>query len=339
MELKPEQLAGDLRKNGLRPIYLLAGEEPLLVYETADTLRAAAREQGYDERETLHAETGFDWGRLAAAGGNLSLFSSHRVIELHLTGSGPGQPGAAALTEYAQEPPADTLLLVLAASLQSNQRRNAWYKTLGDAGAAVYAWPVDANALPDWIERRAAERGVRLAPEAVTVLATLTEGNLLAAAQEIDRLALLFPDSTVDAEAMRQAGADAARFAVFDLPAKALAGDAAGAVRSIERLREEGVDAVPVLAALTRELRMLYKLAGSRDRKRALSEIRMPPARKRQLAAAADRIRPGSVLSLLRRAARLDRVNKGAAAGRPWEELVRLALDTANAAQSRTSAR
>lgn len=333
MELRPEQLPGDLRKNGLRPLYLLAGEEPLLVHEAADDLRAAARAQGYDEREVLHADTGFDWQRLAAAGDNLSLFSSHRILELHLPDKGPGQAGGAALTEYAAAPSPDTLLLVLAAGLQASQRRNAWYKSLAGAGAAVYAWPVPGNALPDWIERRAAARGVRMSPEAVTVLAALTEGNLLAAAQEIDRLALLFPDTTVDAEAMRSAGADAARFAVFDLPAKALAGDAAGAVRSIERLREEGVDAVPVLAALARELRLLYRLARAGDREQALASVRMPPTRKRQLASAAGRVRPVAVLALLRRAARLDRVNKGAAAGRPWEELVRLALDTADAAR------
>lgn len=335
MELRPEQLAGDLRKNGLRPLYLLGGEEPLPVYEAADALRAAARERDYAEREVLHAEPGFDWSRLAAAGDNLSLFSSRRIVELHLPDKGPGKPGAAALTEYAESPPEDTLLLVLAAGLESKQRHNAWYKKLSGAGAAVYAWPVDAKALPDWIERRAKARGVRLAPEAVEVLATLTEGNLLAAAQEIDRLALLFPDTTIDAGAMREAGADAARFAIFDLPAKALAGDAAGAVRTVERLREEGEDAVPILGAFTRELRLLYRLALASDRKRALSEIRMPPARKRQLAAAAGRIRPGSILALLRRAARLDRINKGAMRGRPWEELVRLAVDTANAARAR----
>lgn len=339
MELKPEQLAGDLRNNGLRPLYLLAGEEPLTVYEAADAIRTAAHKQGYEERETLHAESGFDWGRLAAAGDNLSLFASRRIVELHLTDTGPGKPGAAALTDYAEAPPEDTLLLVLAAGLQSSQRRNAWYKTLAGAGAAVYAWPVPADALPDWIERRATARGVRLAPEAVAVLAALTEGNLLAAAQEIDRLALLFPDTTVEADAMREAGADAARFAVFDLPAKALAGDAAGAVRSVERLREEGVDAVPILATLVRELRLLHRLARSPDRNRTLSEIRMPPARKRQLAAAADRVRPGAVLALLRRAARLDRINKGAAPGRSWEELIRLTVDTADAARPRTAGR
>lgn len=339
MELKPEQLPADLRRHGLRPAYLLAGEEPLLVHEAADAVRAAARAAGHDERDVLHAEPGFDWSQLAAAGDNLSLFASRRLIELHLPDKGPGKPGADALGRYLDDPPADTVLIVLAPGLASNQRRNAWYKQLAGAGAAVYAWPLPATALPDWIERRAAGRGVTLTSDAVAVLAALTEGNLLAAAQEIDRLALLFPDTTVDADAMREAGADAARFAVFDLPAKALAGDAEGAVRSLLRLREEGVDAVPVLAALTRELRLLHRLAGAGDRERALASVRMPPARKRQLAAAASRIRPTAALALLRRAARLDRINKGAAPGRPWEELVRLALDTAAAAGPRSPGR
>lgn len=334
MELRPDQIPGHLDKDALAPVYLLAGNEPLLAHEAADAVRGAARGAGYAEREVLHVEVGFDWDRLAFAGDSLSLFAQQRLIELYLPDKGPGKDGSAALSAYAKRPPDDTILLVLASPLDAKQRHNAWYKALAKVGVASFAWPLDAQRLPGWIEQRAGVRGVRLASDAVTVLAAQTEGNLLACAQEIDRLALLYGDETVDAETMRRVTADSARFDIFDLPAKALAGDAAGVLRSLDRLREEGVDPVPILWALVRELRTLYQAGKAQQRgelDRFLNNLRMPPARKRQLGAAAHRVKAGRLLRLLDTAAHIDQANKGAARGRPWEELVTLALGLAGA--------
>lgn len=332
MPVKPEQLTGRLRSHGLDSVYLLAGDEPLLLGEAADAVRGAAREAGYDERQVLHAEGGFDWSELTAAGQAMSLFASRRIIELHLAQKTPGKDGAAALKEFAQQPPPDTVLIVHAGTLDASQRKSAWVRAQEAAGVFVYAWPFPSSQLPDWIEARARRAGLQLDEEALAVLASRTEGNLLAADQEIRRLALLFPQGEVDAEAMREATADSARFDIFDLPSKALDGDATGVVRSLDRLREEGVDPVPILWALVNDLRLLFRatLAARRgNAESALKNVRLPPQRKRQIAAAAGHQKPRRLLRLLRDAARIDRINKGAERGPAWDELITLALKMA----------
>lgn len=329
MPIRPDQLNGRLRSHGLDSIYLLAGDESLLLGESADAIRAAARADGYEERQVLHAENGFDWSELTAAGQAMSLFATRRIIELHIAQKSPGKEGSAALKEYAQQPPPDTVLIVHVGALDASQRKSAWAKACESAGAFVYAWPFPPEQMPDWIDKRARKAGLQLDEQALGVLVARTEGNLLAADQEIRRLALLFPDGHVTVEAMREATADSARFDIFDLPTKALDGDAQGAVRSLERLREEGVDPVPILWALVNDLRLLFRASVAARRgnaESALNNVRMPPQRKRQIAASAKHQKPRRLLRLLREAARIDRINKGAERGPAWDELVTLAL-------------
>lgn len=331
-ELRPEQVAQHLSRQPLAPIYLLAGMEPLLVVEAADRVRAKAQEQGFSEREVLHVESGFDWGELATAGASMSLFAERRIIELHLPEKGPGRDGSAALTEYAKRPDDDIVLLVIAPSLESKSRKNAWYKKLSAAGAVMFAWPVERGQLPGWIKQRAQSRNLQLAPDACELLADFTEGNLLACAQEIDRLALLYAEQKVTAEDVTDAAGDQARFGIFDLPAKALGGDANGALRTLERLQEEGVDEVPILWALARETRLLYRVARATRADRAdevLKQIFMPPKRKREIAQAARKANPRTLAALLQHANRADRIVKGAQPGRARDELVILTLGLA----------
>ncbi|MES1924815.1 DNA polymerase III subunit delta [Salinisphaera sp. T31B1] len=332
MDVRADQFPRQLETQPLARCYLLAGDEPLQVLEAADALRAAARSQGYDEREVLHAEAGFDWGQLASAGASLSLFSDKRILELHLTDKGPGKPGSAALIEYAKNAPDSTLLIVIATPLAASARKSAWYKAIAKAGVVMYAWPLPAARMAQWIEKRAAGHGLRMDADAVALLAEHTEGNLLAAAQEIDRLALLHADTPIGSAEIAAAASDHARFDIFDLPAKALAGDRAGALHSLSRLRAEGVDAVPITWALVREVRLVYQaaLAARANRLDAmLGKVFMPPARKRQIAQAAAQADPARLAVLLRDASRLDQANKGARPGRPWDELVRLTLGLA----------
>lgn len=329
MEVRPEQLPRQLEAQPLARCYLLAGDEPLQVLEAADAVRARARREGFDEREVLHAEPGFDWGRLAASGASLSLFSDKRILELHLPDKGPGKPGSAAIVDYAKNAPDTTLLIVVATPMAASARKSAWYKAMAKAGVALYAWPLPGNRMAEWLRRRAEARDVTLDTEANTLLATQTEGNLLAAAQEIDRLALLHPGQRIGAAEVAAAASDHARYAIFDLPAKALAGDTAGALKTLSRLRTEGVDAVPITWALTRETRLLYQaaLAARSNRLDAmLSKVFMPPARKRQIGAAAKRADPARLARLLQQAAALDAINKGADAGRAWDDLITLTL-------------
>lgn len=332
MEVRADQFQRQLDNQPLARCYLLAGDEPLQVLEAADALRATARSKGFSEREVLHAESGFDWGQLASAGASLSLFSDKRILELHLTDKGPGKPGSAAIVDYAKAAPDTTLLIIIATPLASSARKAAWVKAVAKAGVVMIAWPLPGARMGQWIERRAASRGLRMDDEAVALLAEHTEGNLLAASQEIDRLALLHADTPIGTAQVAAAASDHARFDIFDLPAKALAGDAAGALHSLSRLRAEGTDVVPITWALVREIRLLYQatLAARANRLDAMmAKVFMPPQRKRQIAQAASQADPERLARLLRHAAHLDQANKGAGPGRPWDELIRLTLGLA----------
>jgi len=334
-ELHPEQLTRQLQHSPLAPVYLLAGTEPLLVLEAARAVRAKARQAGFGERDVLHVEPGFDWARLTTAGASMSLFAERRIIELHLPDKGPGKAGSAALLDYIKQPATDTLLLVIAPQLTTSVRKNAWYKKLGAAGVVMFAWPVERRQLPNWIRQRAGNHGLQPTADACELLADYTEGNLLACAQEIDRLALLHGQGPLSGADVSAAAGDQARFDIFDLPAKALDGDTAGALRTLQRLREEGVDAVPILWTLVRETRLLYRVArasraGHADR--ALQKIFLPAKRKRQLAQAARKADPALLAALLQHAARADRILKGAQPGRGWDELITLTLGMAGMA-------
>lgn len=325
--LRPDQLPGQLSR-GLAPLYLVAGEEPLLVQEAADRIRARAREAGADEREVLHVEAGFDWSRLSDSGDSLSLFARRRLVELRLSEAKPGDAGSRALVRYAERLPEDVTLLVIAGRLDRRARASAWFRALERAGIVVYAWPVKRAQWPQWIAARCRAGGLAAEPQAVEVLAERTEGNLLACAQEIQKLALLYPDGRLDRERALASVGDHARFDVFDLPDRVLSGQVRQAVRSLQRLREEGVEPVLVLWALTRDLRLLVRASAKRARgasaEQALRSAGVWSFRQPAFRAALSRFDEAGARALLARAARVDRVVKGVCAGQPWGDLLEL---------------
>lgn len=338
MQLKPAQIDAHLAKS-LAPLYLVAGEEPLLIQETLDAIRAKARKEGYSEREVLDAERGFEWQRLVDSCASLSLFASRRIVEVRMA-AGPDDAGRKLLQEVAQRPPQDVLLLVVCGALDSRAREAGWYKALDGAGVSVYVWPVKAGEFPAWLEARCRAAGVTLEPDALRLLAERTEGNLLAAAQDIAKLALLFPGQRVGAEDLAQAVADSARFEAFDLNDRVLDGDAAGAVRSLERLREEGVAPLEVLGALLWALRQLIKTAlvyaRTRDAPSACDAAGIRRFQQARYIKALPRTRPGEALGWLRRAARIDRMVKTGQESAAWEELLTLILAASGAAFRKT---
>ncbi|MEJ2643427.1 MAG: DNA polymerase III subunit delta [Gammaproteobacteria bacterium] len=329
MQVRLEQLDGQLN-GGLAPVYLLYGEETLLVQEAADAIRARARAEGYSSREVMHVESGFDWNALAQASNSLSLFAERRIIELRIPGAKPGDAGAKALRAYAERPPEDTLLLVIAGKLDAAARRSQWVKALEGAGVGIPVWPVDARRLPAWIRRRMEQAGLHPTPAAISLLADRVEGNLLACAQEIEKLRLLQEPGPVDAEAVAAAVTDSARFDVFTLVDSALGGAAARSNRILAGLRAEGVEPVLVLWALARELRVLAamarEVAAGESPDRVLARRRVWDSRKPALKAALGRYRAPAWQSLLRQCAVIDRMVKGQAPGNPWDELVQLTL-------------
>lgn len=328
MRVEPDQIAAALER-GLAPVYLVAGDEALLVNEACDAIRAAARQQGYGEREVFTVETGFDWSVLTTAGQSLSLFAERRVLDLRLSGGRPGEAGAAALEAWAAAPPPDTLLLVSAGKLDKTLRDSAWVRAIESRGVLALAWPVDAAKLPGWIAQRLRLRQLQAEPGVVEQLAYSTEGNLLATAQEIDKLAMLLgPEGLVRLEDVVQTLGDSARFNIFGLIDTCLAGDAATGARMLRSLRAEGVEPVLLLWALARELRSLGQMAGELARGGSESAVlgRVWAQRRPLVQRALRRWRAPQWQALTARAARTDRVIKGRADGDAWQELEVLSL-------------
>jgi DNA polymerase-3 subunit delta len=329
MQLKAEQLVAHLKK-GLAPIYFIYGDELLLVQEAADAIRAAARAQDYNEREVFNVDKDFDWYQLTESSNNLSLFAERRILEVRMPTGKPGDAGGKALREYAARPVEDTLLLIVSGKLDAQQRKSKWVTDLESAGVGIPIWPVDAQQLPQWIRARMQSRGLQPTPEAVQVLAERVEGNLLACAQEIDKLALLVVDGAIDVAAVTAAVADSARFDVFGLVDSALAGEAERSVRILTGLRGEGVESALVVAMLARELRSLAAMAWEVGRGATAGTVmarhRVWPKRQPLVGKALSRLGADTGFSLLSDCARLERVAKGRAPGKPWDELVQLCL-------------
>ncbi len=329
MQVQPARLAAQL-KNSLAPCYLVHGDEDLLVEEACDAIREAARSQGYDERLVMQAEPGFDWNRLTEATQTLSLFSSRRLIELRIPTGRPGEAGAKALVNFAQTPPPDTLLLIKCGKLESATRSSKWAKALDAAGVVVTCWPVAARELPGWIRARLQQRELRVAPGVVELLAHHLEGNLLALAQEIDKLALDHGTSEIGLEEVEASVADSARFDVYGFVDTCLGGDARKVLRMLGTLQAGGVEPALLIWALGREIRAMQRLAADVAAGGSQAEVfkshRVWAKRKSVVAAALSRIPYERWLGLLRQMARLDRVLKGRSPGDVWAEIERVSL-------------
>lgn len=331
MQLRPEQLESHLEKT-LAPVYLLSGEEPLQLMEAADAVRAAARSKGVEDREVFNVDKGFDWEQLSVAAESLSLFARQRLLELRLPTGKPGPQGSKVLQAYARRPAEDTVLLIEAGRLDANDRKTAWCKAMESVGVLVQVWPLDLPGTQAWMQRRMRRHGLQPTAEAVRLLAERVEGNLLAAAQEIDKLVLLSGPGPVDADGVLSAVADSARFGVFDLVDAALAGETARAVRVLQGLRDEGVEDVLVLWALAREIRALHRMAEQVEAGKSVQQVLagVRPQRRQPVVRQALRRQGAHGLGrLLSGCARVDRAIKGRHPGNPWDELLDLTLNLA----------
>ncbi len=330
--LRPEQLGASLAK-GLAPVYLVSGDEPLLALEACDSIRRAARQAGFDERELYHGDSGFDWGQLLAAANSLSLFASRKILELRLPGGKPGDKGAKALIDYLQNPSTDNLLLIVTDKLDSAALKSKWCKAVEDTGIHLQIWPITPAQLPRWIGQRLQQAGLRADSSAIDLLASRVEGNLLAAAQEIEKLKLLADQGLVSHELMAAAVADSARYDVFGLTDKALHGDARGAVKTLHGLRAEGTDAISLLWALTRDIHQLNQIAQAQSQGKPFDQAARQAGvwDKRQplMQTALRRLKPSQLQQLLRKARGIDSAIKGMRQADPWDELLELILNLA----------
>ncbi|MEZ5572205.1 MAG: DNA polymerase III subunit delta [Halioglobus sp.] len=327
MRLYPEKLAEHLQQQ-LLPVYLVSGDDPLLIQECCDLIRQKARESGCNEREVVEAGApNFNWHDILHSAASMSLFADRKLLELRLPSGKPGTDGSSALCDYL-EIDGDDVLLMVCGKIDKQSTNSKWYKALDKAGATVQIWPVDAKNLPRWLQQRVRSAGMSIDPDALQLLCDRIEGNLLAAVQEVEKLKLLATDNRITAQTVTEAVSDNARYNVFEMADNALKGNASSSLRMLHGLRAEGSEPTVVLWALARDIRTLYEAKLDCDKgqspQQALSARRVWKSRMSLMQAALSRHDADSLALLLEQASQVDGSIKGFAGGRPWDNLERL---------------
>ncbi len=336
MRISTEQLQQHLARE-LKPLYTVFGDETLLALEAADRIRAKARAEGYTERNVLTADAGFKWSELAFTGSSQSLFAARRVLELRLPTGKPGTDGSTALQEYCESPPPDTVTLIALPGIDWRAQKAGWFDALERAGVAVEAKPVARKALPDWLAGRLRAQDQDADKETLDFIADRVEGNLLAAHQEVQKLALLFPAGRIAYEQAREAVLDVARYDVYKLGEALLAGDVLHLARMMDGLKGEGVAPPLVLWAVSEEIRTIARVldgvaAGKRPPQLWYDAKVWGDAHRQVMQQNYGRFTAQQVEAAIAHAARADRMTKGLIRGDVWDELLQLCLRFAVAA-------
>lgn len=329
MRISSEDLPRHLAK-GLGGLYVIHGEALLLALEAADAIRVAAREAGYTEREVFIAEQHFKWAELRNSAQSMSLFASRKVIDLRIPSGKPGVEGAQALQEHCENLNPDTLTLISLPRLDGTAMKSKWFTALEQHGTVVSADEVPLAALPAWISARLKRQGQSADADTLAFLAQRVEGNLLAAFQEIQKLALLFPAGPLSFDQVKDSVMDVARYDVFKLSEAMLAGDAERYVRILEGLKAEGTATVLILWAIAEDIRTLAKVSRAMQQSgnlsSALRDARVWGVRQKLVERAVRRFTPTFAERALRQAAQIDRLIKGLRQGDVWDELLQLGV-------------
>ncbi len=329
-------------QKGLKPLYTLHGDEPLLVQEAADAIRAAARATGFSER-TSHTVAGahFDWSEVLAAGGSLSLFSDKQIVEIRIPSGKPGKDGSAAIQQLCEQSLSndDLLTLIMLPRLDKATRSGAWFGALERCGMTVALEPVERGALAPWLAQRLAQQDQRVKPgvegqRSLQFFADRVEGNLLAAHQEIQKLALLFPPGELAFEDIERAVLNVARYDVFKLSEAVLAGQRLRVQRMLDGLQAEGEAPVLVHYSLAEDIRALKRVRDAMDAGRplpvALREQRVWGVRERLFERVLPRLDGPRLAGLLQAAHQVDGIVKGLKVPDwptdAWQALHRLAM-------------
>lgn len=339
MKLKPEQLSRHLEDKML-PVYLVSGDEPLLVQEACDQIRLAAKDRGFTERELMHGDKG-DTDALLSASATMSLFAELKLVEFRFTKT-PAAEFCKAFLSWCGNPPEDQCLLISCPKLDKKAMNKSWYKTLEKLGTHITVWPIETKNLPGWLAQRARKKGLTLQPEALNVLAERVEGNLLAAQQEVERLALLYSNQqAITPEMMKEYVADNARFDSFELLEVSFAGDAKKLSRILSGLKLEGEAVARINALLTFELRKLTKMAWDCQQgelpAQVLQKYYVWGNKKDAYARSLQRYPVTVWQRLLSRCLELDKIIKGQQSGEAWVAIESLLLQIAGKGLWKTS--
>ena len=333
MRIKPEQLTGVLQK-GLMPVYFITGDEPLQLGELADEIRKAARKNGYDNREIVSVETGFEWNQLAFMADSLSIFADKKIIDLRLPSGTPGVEGSKALIDYCNRISEDTILLITAGKIDSKSLKSRWVEALDKQGLVIQVWPLEGQDLIRWIQNRMQRRGLVVQLDGIQLLAARIEGNLLAAAQEIEKLYVLYGAGSLSVQQINDVVADSSRYDVFKLMDTVLSANVSRIIKVLSGLRSEGTAAPIVLWALTRDARLLIKLklamAQGQNQDTLFKNNNIWDKRKLLISQALKRLSDRDLNHILVASAIADRQIKGQQAGDVWESLLEICLKFAS---------
>lgn len=324
MKISGDNLPSQLTKQ-LGRIYLVSGDEPLLVNEAADAIRAKARAAGFTERELHVVERGFDWHGLRTQSRSMSLFADRKIVEIRMTNPTPGEQGADTIIELAEDGAADTLVIIITGKLDGRTQSSRWVGAIEKAGVVVQVWPVELARLPNWIRERLARHGLRADSAAAALLAERVEGNLLAAHQELEKLALLLPPGPLTEETIVDAVADSARYDVLQVSEAAMRGQPARAIRILEGLRGEGIEPTLVLWAINKDLQWMARaqalMRQGQTPDAAMNALYVWRPRQAAMKQALTRLKPKSVRGLLLDAEQIDHAIKGVVRTDPWAAL------------------
>ncbi|EAT11419.1 DNA polymerase III subunit delta [Bermanella marisrubri] len=329
MRLKPEQLAQHLQQS-LLPFYVVSGDEPLLSQEIGEQLRSVARQQGFTEREVHHAEHNYNWSELYDSANAMSLFAERKIIEVRIDNGKPGDAGAKTMLGLCEQPNPDNLFIIFLPRLDKKQQNSKWFKALDKAGAFIAHWPIERQQLPGWIANRMRQHGMKADREALALLADRTDGNLLAAAQEVEKLTLVGKNE-ITIEDIEASVGEASRFDVFALSEAALKGDKKRCLHVLQVLQGEGLNVLQPLAIFANDVRQLLSMqqliqSGLSDDK-ALQQLKVFwPKKQQQLKAATRRLRTQDIEECLQLCNQIDMACKNLLQDDPWRLLSQAAL-------------
>lgn len=332
MQISAAALAKQLATTA-SPVVVVVGDEPLAKAECLDCIRQHARKIGAEERTSLLVERQFNWQTVTQFSQHFSLFSSHRILEIHIPSGKPGVDGAKVLTELAQQPMPDTTTIITLPALEREGKNSAWYQSLQAHALVVELKEVTISQLPAWIKQRLALQQQHTDDDALTFMAQQVEGNMLAAHQEIQKLALLYPTGEVTSAQIKEAVLNVARFDAFQLGEAMLQGDSERTVRILQGLQEEGEQAVAVMNPLIWLIRPLLRIkqaeAQGENLQSAMASARLFGDRQLLIKSAAQRLSMRQVEAALQKLSEIDRMAKGVMQGDAWLEISRLCFGLA----------
>ena len=329
MRIKLEQLPQHLQKQSA-PLYALFGNEPLLILEAADLIRAHARQQGYTERTLFTVDQHFDWSDLLNADNNLSLFGDRKIMDIRIPSGKPGKEGSKAIETYCSALPPDTITLITLPRIDKQGQASKWFKTLENTSVMTPIYTIERNQLPGWIGQRLAKQQQKTDSATLQFLADQVEGNLLAAHQEIQKLALLYPGGHLTFDQVKDVVLNVARYDAYQLSDAMIATDTVRYTRILSGLQGEGTPPLLILATLAEQIRQLIiirkGLDNSQPPAQLLQAARIWGDRQKSVLTAAKRVSLQSLTQGLSHAARIDRIIKGIDQGNIWDELLQLGL-------------